>query len=306
MNTKYARALMLKCYLFVVMLVSINAEEKWSWSKNDAVVGNNNLGNGNNDKLNVRSDVIEFQEPKRFNDDIKDYRQGRYEVKESATKKPYSGRPLSDEFSGEENSNKPSDFGLNQRFGGLNNGQYPINPYGINPGYGGGNPYFGGGGGIGYPQQGFGGYYGGAGYGGANGILVGPEGPTGIIGRPNKGYPGGYPGGGYGPYGNNFGGGYGGHNGFSNQGGFGRPGGFYPQAGIGGYPGGGYYAGQGGYGPGQFGSGPFGVGQFGPGQFNPGQFGSGQYRPGGFGGGPFGPQFDQAKQSTKKIEKKSI
>ncbi|XP_058828141.1 uncharacterized protein LOC131688029 isoform X2 [Topomyia yanbarensis] len=298
------------------MLVSINAEEKWSWSKNGEASGNRNPGNGNIGKLNVRSDVIEFQEPKRFNDGAKDFRQGRYEVKESATRKPNPGRPLSDEFSGEVSGNKPSDYGLNQRFGGLNNGQYPINPYGINPGFGSGGPYFGGGGGIGYSNQGFGGGYGGN-FGGANGILVGPEGPTGIIGRPNKGY-GGYPGGGYptggfGPYGNNFGGGFGNHGGFGNQGGFGRPGGYYPQAG--GYPGGGYYGGQGSYGPGQFGAGQFGgghfgTGQFGPGQFGPSQFGSGPVgglgQIGGFGGGPFGPQFDQAKQSTKKIEKKSV
>ncbi|XP_062715207.1 spidroin-2-like [Aedes albopictus] len=339
MSTKFTRALLLECYFIALLLASINAEEKWSWSKNDNGGnngGNNYLSSGSNsnrdtipDRTNVRSDVIQFQDAKRpaADDDRRRYnpqqdvRQGRYEVKETTTRRPSFGKPLSDEFSGEVNGpNKPNDFGLNQRFGGPTNGQFPLNPYGGNPGFGGANPYFGGGG---FPQQGG---FGGAGYGGGNGILVGPEGPTGIIGRPYKGYPGGFSGaGGYGPY-----------PGYGNQGGFGRPGGgYYPQGGH--YPGGGFYGGgQGGqfgpgqFGPGQFGPGQYGAGQYGGGQFGPGQFGQGQFGPGQFGpgqfgpgpigggghnsiggfgpvgggfGGPFGPQFDQAKQATKKIEK---
>ncbi|XP_055533597.1 uncharacterized protein LOC129723417 [Wyeomyia smithii] len=338
MNIKMFQVSIIQSYIVALLLASVNAaEEKWSWSKSGATdvvssnSNNNNLNHRNPGKLNVRSDVIEFQEPKRFNDAAsthsnrnQDIRQGRYEVKESSTRRPNSNRPLSDEFSGEVNGNRPEDFGTNQRFGGSYGGAgYPGNPYGGNPAFGGGNPAFGGGnpfiggpGGIGFQRPGYGGGYGGGGfvgggygggYGAANGILVGPEGPTGIIGRPYHGLNGaGYPNTGYGQYGHNFPGNYGGYGNplYGNQGGFGRPGGFYPQTGIGGYPGGGFYGSQSPYGPGQLGPAQFGAGQFGPG------LGA---RPGGlgpvggpFGGGGFGPQFDQAKQSTKKIEKKSV
>ncbi|KAL9705054.1 hypothetical protein quinque_008572 [Culex quinquefasciatus] len=270
--------------VLLAVAVSINAEEKWSWSKPNGGGGGAAADRSSPDR--VRSDVIAFQDTKRFgsdtaNDrkfnqqqDVRYERLARYEVKESTTKRPTLGRPQNDEFSGEV-GNQQSDFGFNQRFGGPGGGQFPQTPYGFNPGFGGGNvglgggnPYYGGGGnpyfgGGGYPPQGgFGGGYGGA----ANGILVGPQGPTGIIGRPygghnGGGYPGGYPGG------------------------FGGVGGYppYPAGGIGGYPGagiGGYFGGQGPYGPSQF-----------------GQFG---------GARPFGPQFDQAKQANKKVEKKSV
>ncbi|XP_055627643.1 spidroin-2-like [Toxorhynchites rutilus septentrionalis] len=310
MNVKLTRApAMLKCCLFALVIVSISAEEKWSWSK-----GNN--GNDNNalyndaDRTNVRSDVIEFQEPKRFDPNEKKYyqqqgvRQGRYEVKETTTRRPTFGKPVNDEFSGEVGGQQ-NDYGLNQRFGGAGNGLYPNNPYGFNPGFGAGSPQFGAGA-PGYTQQGFGGSYG-----AANGVLVGPGGPTGIIGRPYKGFNNGYPGASYGPFGNNYGG-------FGNQG---LPGGLNPYGGIGGgypnsaypgagypggaYPGNGYYGTQNHFGPGQFGPAQFGPGQFGPAPFGPSQFGPGSIG-GLFGGGPFGRQSDQSKQNTNKIEKRAV
>ncbi|KXJ72510.1 hypothetical protein RP20_CCG017808 [Aedes albopictus] len=117
-------------YFIALLLASINAEEKWSWSKNDNGGnngGNNYLSSGSNsnrdtipDRTNVRSDVIQFQDAKRpaADDDRRRYnpqqdvRQGRYEVKETTTRRPSFGKPLSDEFSGEVNGpNKPNDFG---------------------------------------------------------------------------------------------------------------------------------------------------------------------------------------------------
>lgn len=64
-------------YFIALLLASINAEEKWSWSKNDNGGnngGNNYLSSGSSsnsnrdtipDRTNVRSDVIQFQDAKR-------------------------------------------------------------------------------------------------------------------------------------------------------------------------------------------------------------------------------------------------
>ncbi|XP_035912713.1 keratin, type II cytoskeletal 2 epidermal [Anopheles stephensi] len=272
------------------------AQERWSWSGS----GNsdrNNDAKGNADRYNVRSDVLEFQGvgPKATASNGKrntfSERQGRYEVKETTTKRPSFSRPQNDEFSGEfGEGNQSNDFGFNQKFGGGGpiNGQFGPNPYGINHGLQGavgGFPFPGGnslGGGY-YPgQPHFGGGYGGLGHGtGGNGILVGPGGPTGIIGRPYNRFPyGGGGGGGPGFYpGGNVHHPYGG-GGFGNPTFNGHPGGFFSP---GGYPSGGYFP-Q-----------PFGAGALGPKPF--GVFP---------GGSPFGPQFDQTRQATKKVEKKSI
>uniref|UniRef100_A0AAG5DJJ7 Uncharacterized protein n=1 Tax=Anopheles atroparvus TaxID=41427 RepID=A0AAG5DJJ7_ANOAO len=207
---------------------------------------------------------------------------GRYEVKETTTKRPSFARPQNDEFSGEfGEGNQSNDFGINQKFGGagtsLINGQFGPNPYGINPGFSGSGafPFQGGnalGGGY-YPGQHIGGGYGGGlgGYGaGGNGILVGPGGPTGIIGRPYPRFP--YNGPGYHPGGTGYP--YGG--GFGNPAFGGQPGGFFPP---GGYAPGGFFQQQQPFGPRPFGA---------------------------FGGGPqYGPQFDQSRQATKKVEKRA-
>ncbi|KAG5673411.1 hypothetical protein PVAND_003463 [Polypedilum vanderplanki] len=123
-----------------------------------------------------------------------------YQVKESSTNKP---KPLSDEFSNEYSGENygnagnrfPPALNFPNRFGPQaqqHSGDYP-SQFGYQGPY---NPQFGLGGGFGtYPQQfpgAFGQYPGqqfpGNYYGGyqnpANGILVGPGGPTGIFGRP--------------------------------------------------------------------------------------------------------------------------
>ncbi|KFB44013.1 hypothetical protein ZHAS_00011844 [Anopheles sinensis] len=210
---------------------------------------------------------------------------GRYEVKETTTKRPGFARPQNDEFSGEfGEGNQANDFGINQKFGGGGggfpgpiNGQFGPNPYGVNLAYPGGGafPFQGGnplGGGY-FPGQQIGGGYGGGlgSYGaGGTGILVGPGGPTGIIGRPYPRFP--HNGAGYHPGGSPYP--YGG--GFRNPAFGGQTGGFFPP---GGYAPGGFYQQQQPFGP----------------------------RPlGGFGGGPqFGPQFDQARQANKKVEKRA-
>ncbi|XP_052897179.1 uncharacterized protein LOC128304087 [Anopheles moucheti] len=279
----------IRLLVICTIFFTATAQERWSWSGGGDGERHNDV-KSNTDRFNVRSDVLEFQgvgsKAPTSNGKRNSFseRQSRYEVKETTTKRPSFSRPQNDEFSGEfGEGNQSNDFGFNQKFGGggLINGQFGPNPYGINPGLqgAGGFPYHGGnalGGGY-YPgQQHFGGGYGGLGQGaGGNGILVGPGGPTGIIGRPYNRFP--YGGHGYYPGGNvqhPYGGGFG--NPLFN----GHPGGVFSP---GGYPSGGYFP-Q-----------PFGPGGIGPRPFGPFP-----------GGSQFGPQFDQTRQATKKVEKKSI
>nr|XP_040225911.2 heterogeneous nuclear ribonucleoprotein A3-like [Anopheles coluzzii]XP_040225912.2 heterogeneous nuclear ribonucleoprotein A3-like [Anopheles coluzzii] len=281
---------LLRLLTIFAVILTVTAQERWSWS------GGGNNDNSNNakndaDRYNVRSDMLEFQgtgsQAAASNEkrNTLAVRKGRYEVKETTTKRPSFSRPQNDEFSGEfGDGNQSNDFGFNQKFGGggLINGQFGPNPYGINLGQQGGVggfPFQGGNalGGAGfYPgQPHLGGGYGGLGHGSSgNGILVGPGGPTGIIGRPYNRFP--YGGAGYYPGGNGYP--YGG--GFGNPTFNGHPGGFFSP---GGYPSGGYFP-Q-----------PFGVGGIGPRPF--GSFP---------GGSQFGPQFDQTRQASKKVEKKSV
>lgn len=286
-----------------LMAHSNSESEKWSWPAS---------GKDREKEASDRKDIYfesingsgerngRIRVPTSYHDnrygDRRPYSQ-QYQVKESTTNRP---KPLSDEFSNEFTASGEGYGGNNRypplnfpnRFGSPTSQQNDFSPFGYQQ--------HGGAGGA-YPQFGPGGYPGGqhypiggnvAGYPGqfpihggnphgypqhnnlANGLLVGPGGPTGIIGRPR--YPhfqGGYPGGpgGY-PH---FGGGYpqqpygfeGQHNGLGN-------GLFNPALG-------------GGYG----GIDPYNQ-QY---PFNPQ-----------FGGGPYGPQYDtQGKNSAvkNKVEK---
>ncbi|XP_040161378.1 heterogeneous nuclear ribonucleoproteins A2/B1-like isoform X2 [Anopheles arabiensis] len=204
---------LLRLLTIFAVILTVTAQERWSWSGGG---NNDNRNNAKNDadRYNVRSDVLEFQgtgsQAAASNEkrNTLAVRKGRYEVKETTTKRPSFSRPQNDEFSGEfGDGNQSNDFGFNQKFGGggLINGQFGPNPYGINLGQQGGVggfPFQGGNalGGAGfYPgQPHLGGGYGGLGHGSSgNGILVGPGGPTGIIGRPYNRFP--YGGAGYYP-----------------------------------------------------------------------------------------------------------
>ncbi|CAH1729686.1 unnamed protein product [Chironomus riparius] len=296
------------------LMVLTNSEaEKWSWpvsgkdrdkeaSNRKDVYYESISGSGEgNGRIRVPSSYQDYN-------DRRPYAQ-QYQVRESTTNKP---KPLSDEFSNEftasgesyngNNRYQPNRFGTPQSqandypgFGYPQQGSFGVGPYSqFGPGgfpgaqhypVGGASGYPGqfpihGGNPLGYPQQ----------NNLANGLLVGPGGPTGIIGRP-----------GFSPY----------------------QGGGYPGVG-GGYPQQGGYSGHPGYPPRQ----PFGFeGQhnslgaqhngFGGGQFNPafagsGGFGGGNPYGGGinpynqqFGSSPYGPYYDsQGKNSAvKKVEK---
>ncbi|XP_050093311.1 heterogeneous nuclear ribonucleoprotein A1-like isoform X2 [Anopheles aquasalis] len=246
------------------------AQERWSWPNGESNGASGKNSDSNTNRYQVRSDVLAFQGTSLSTSERKrntpGLRQGRYEVKEGVTRRP-NGKPENDEFSGEfGEGNQQNDFGFNQKFGGGGLTNGQFMPNPFNSFYGIG--------GIAGPFQGGPGI--GSGHYPAQPFNVGGVGL------------------GYGSGSNGILVGPGGPTGI-----IGRPYNRFPY-------GGGYYPGSGGL---PF-SGGFGNPYYGNvgAPFNPGFYQQpfSGVRPNFYGPNQFGPQFDQTREASKKLEKKSV